>query len=457
MNDRGKKGISYMTTGRLAPKIILFALPLAATAILQQLFNAADVAVVGTFVDKTAMAAVGCNTPIVNLLLNIFTGISLGANVVISRAIGAGVKDAVKRGVRTAVVISVAGGLIMALIGELIATPLIGMMSVPDEVLPMAITYLRIYAAGLPVIFLYNFESAIFRSKGDTLTPLFVLLASGLINIGLNLFFVIGLNLSVAGVALATIISNGVSAVLMFILLLTRKDEIKLTFDGKPIDGKLLKSMLKIGVPAGVQGAMFSVSNLVVQSGINSLGTDVMAAASAAFNIESIAYFVINAFGQAATTFTSQNLGAGKLDRCKRTVLLTNVIAILSSLVCAVILIIPGRFLLSLFNNDPAVIELGFIRLVMIALTEFINGINEIFSGILRGHGISLGPAIMTFLGVCVFRMIYIFTIFKAVNTFMCLMIVYPASWVITAILVVSLYFIKRKSLYSPKTVIEDN
>lgn len=446
-----------MTTGPLAPKIILFALPLAATAILQQLFNAADVAVVGTFVDKTAMAAVGCNTPIVNLLLNIFTGISLGANVVISRAIGAGVKDAVKRGVRTAVVVSVAGGLLMALIGELIATPLIGMMSVPDEVLPLAITYLRIYSAGLPVIFLYNFESAIFRSKGDTLTPLFVLLISGLINVGLNLIFVIKLNMSVAGVALATIISNAVSAVLMFVLLLFRKDEIKLTFDGKPVDVKLLKSMLKIGVPAGVQGAMFSVSNLVVQSGINSLGTDVMAAASAAFNVESVAFFVINAFGQAATTFTSQNLGAGKPDRCKKTVLLTNVIAIASSLICAVILIIPGRFLLSLFNNDPAVIELGFIRLVIIATTEFVNGINEIFSGILRGHGISLEPAIMTFLGVCVFRMIYIFTIFKAVNTFICLMIVYPASWVITAILVVSLYFIKRKSLYSPGKVIDDN
>ena len=307
-----------MLNGPIWNKLPQFALPVAATAILGQLFNAADVAVVGNFTGagKTvAVAAVGANSAVIGLIINLFIGIALGCNVVIAHAIGRRDSDAVQRAVHTSVVVAVIGGIIVGLLGQLIAAPLLGLLNVPDEVFPLALLYLRIYLVGLPVILLYNFEAAIFRSVGETRVPLIALTLSGILNVVLNLFFVAVLNMSVSGVAIATVISNVVSSVILFVKL--RRTELDIRLDPKKlrIDLPILRRILAIGLPAGVQSSLFSVSNIVIQSATNSLGTVVMAASSAAFNIEILTFDIIDAFSQACTTFVGQNYGAGKPGR----------------------------------------------------------------------------------------------------------------------------------------------
>lgn len=308
--------------GSLWNKILLFALPVAATAILEQLFNASDVAVVGNFTGaaKTAaVAAVGANSPIIGLLINLFIGIALGANVTIANAIGQGNKEAVQKAVHTSVIIAVLGGIAVTILGEIIAAPLLSLLLVPEDVFPLALLYLRIYLLGMPVILLYNFEAAIFRSVGETKTPLVALTISGIINVVLNLFFVVVLHMTVNGVATATVIANIVSSLLLYRKLRISTLDIQIRPEMLKIDMVSLKKILRIGLPAGIQSALFAVSNLVIQSAINSLGMVVMAASSAAFNIEVITYYMLNAFSQACTTFTGQNYGAGELKRCKRT------------------------------------------------------------------------------------------------------------------------------------------
>ncbi|MDE6567511.1 MAG: MATE family efflux transporter, partial [Lachnospiraceae bacterium] len=303
-----------MLQGSLTDKILKFALPLAATGILQQLFNAADVAVIGQYAGKNAMAAVGSNSPVIGLLVNAFVGIALGANVVISRFTGQKNSDGVRKAVHTSVVFAVLSGIFLTVLGELAAPYLLRLLSVPDDVFPLSLLYLRVYLLGLPVIFLYNFESAIFRSQGDTRTPLICLVISGVINVALNLFFVRVLKMTVDGVATATVVSNLISSAMLFYLLCHRKDHIRLQVGELRIDRQVLAAMVRIGLPAGLQGMVFSISNLCIQSAINRLGSDVMAASSAAFNIEIFAYYVINSFGQACTTFVGQNYGAGNVD-----------------------------------------------------------------------------------------------------------------------------------------------
>ena len=312
-----------MLHGPIWNKLPRFALPVAATAILEQLFNASDVAIVGNFTaasERTAaVAAVGANSAIIGLVVNLFIGIALGANVVIANAIGAGRPQEVQKAVHTSVLVSVLGGVLVALVGQLVAAPLLSLLNVPADVLPLALLYLRIYLAGMPVILLYNFQAAIFRSVGETKIPLMALATSGVLNVLLNLFFVAVLHRSVDGVAIATVISNAVSALLLFRRLCRTDREIRLDPRQLRIDGAVLRRILRIGLPAGVQSAVFALSNIVVQAAINSLGTVVMAASSAAFNIEIITYDILNSFSQACTTFVGQNYGARQIDRCKRT------------------------------------------------------------------------------------------------------------------------------------------
>ena len=325
MNNAREKRTLDMIHGSIWNKIPRFALPVAATAILEQLFNASDVAVVGNFTGEAktvSVAAVGANSPIISLIVNLFIGIALGTNVVIVNAIGRNDRDTVRKTLHTSVLVAIFVGIFVAFLGEAAAAPLLGMLNVPEDVFPLALLYLRIYLIGMPVILLYNFEAAIFRSVGDTKTPLAALAFSGVLNVLLNLFFVAVLHMTVNGVAIATVISNAISSVLLFIKLRRTNGIIHLEAKELKIDSASLKNILRIGLPAGIQSAVFAVSNIVILSAINSLGTVVMAASSAAYNIEIITYDILNSFSQACTTFVGQNVGAGEMKRCRRTLFL---------------------------------------------------------------------------------------------------------------------------------------
>lgn len=449
MEKELKKQKLDMLNGSIWNKLPVFALPIAATGILEQLFNASDIAIVGNFAqtDKTAaVAAVGANSPIIGLILNLFIGIALGANVVIANAIGRDDKQTVQKAVHTSMVVSVIGGVLVAIIGEIIAEPLLTALNVPNDVLELALLYLRIYFLGMPVILLYNFEAAIFRSIGETKMPLIALTLSGILNVLLNLFFVIVLKMSVNGVATATVLANVVSAGILYIKLVKSDKYIKVEFKKLRIDGKVFAKIMQIGLPAGIQSAVFAVANIVIQGAINSLGTVVIAASSAAFNIEIIAYNVMNSFSQACTTFVGQNFGANKLDRCKKTLFLCLIEDAIASGTAILIVLITGKFLLSIFNNNPEVIEIGYTRLVIIFIAYIFSMLYEVMSGYLRGFGFSLVPAILTTVGVCVLRIIWINTVFPANRTFVTIMTAYPVSLATTALLIFIALIIYRPS-----------
>ncbi len=449
MEKELKKQKLDMLNGSIWNKLPVFALPIAATGILEQLFNASDIAIVGNFAqtDKTAaVAAVGANSPIIGLILNLFIGIALGANVVIANAIGRDDKQTVQKAVHTSMVVSVIGGVLVAIIGELIAEPLLTVLNVPDDVLELALLYLRIYFLGMPVILLYNFEAAIFRSIGETKMPLIALTLSGILNVLLNLFFVIVLKMSVNGVATATVLANVVSAGILYIKLIKSDKYIKVEFKKLRIDGKVFAKIMQIGLPAGIQTAVFALANIVIQGAINSLGTVVIAASSAAFNIEIIAYNVMNSFSQACTTFVGQNFGANKIDRCKKTLFLCLIEDAIASGTAILIVLITGKFLLSIFNNNPEVIEIGYTRLVIIFIAYIFSMLYEVMSGYLRGFGFSLVPAILTTVGVCVLRIIWINTVFPANRTFVTIMTAYPVSLATTAVLIFIALIIYRPS-----------
>ena len=379
-------------------------------------------------------------------MLNLFIGIALGANVVIANAIGRGDRETVSRAVHTSIVASVLGGFIVMLIGQLLAKPVLLMLNVPDDVFPLAMTYMRIYLLGLPVIFLYNFESAIFRSVGDTKTPLIALAVSGILNVLLNVFFVTVLDMTVDGVAVATVIANLVSSLILGRKLLKSELSIHIDFKALRIDWKILWRILKIGLPAGIQSAVFSLSNIIISSAVNSLGKVTMAASSAGFNVEIMAYYILNSFGQACTTFVGQNYGAAQVDRCRKTLKLCIIENIIVTGITVLIMLLSGRFLIGLFNNDPEVIEIGFMRLKIVYTSYIFCLLYEVMSAYMRGYGISLVPAILTMLGVCGIRITWIYTVFPMSRTFETIMIVYPISLAATAVLIFIALIIYRPS-----------
>ena len=434
-----------MLNGSLSDKILKFALPLAFTGILQQLFNAADIAVVGRFVGKNAMAAVGSNTPMIALIISLFTGISVGANVVIAKFIGQGKKDGVKRAVHTALLFAVISGTVFAGICIAVSKPVLSLMSIPENVFDMALLYFRVYIAGMPVILLYDFASAIFRSRGNTRTPLICLLVSGIINVILNLFFVIVLKMTVNGVALATVSANFISSALLVYFLKKDQSEIHFSFKDLKIDRYTLKEMIRIGLPAGVQGMVFALSNILIQSSINKLGEDVMAASSAAFNIEIFAYYIINAFGQACTTFVGQNFGANKPERCLKATRIAFMLDMIFTLVMSGLILIFGKQLLHIFNDDPVVSEIGLVRLKFILLAEGVNVVIEICSGCMRGYGRSMVPALLCMGGICGVRITWVFTVFRYKSTFPVLLTAYPLSWCVTGVTLAAAYFYMKK------------
>ena len=441
-----------MIHGSLGDKIIRFALPVAATGILQQLFNAADIAVIGRFVGKEAMAAVGSNNSLIGLMVTMFGGIAMGANVVIARSTGQANREGIRNAVHTSILIAFVGGMIMTIIGELIARPLLHWMGVPEEIFGEALRYIRIYFAGLPVIFLYNFESAIFRSQGDTRTPLICLTISGVLNVVMNVFFVVVLHMTVDGVALATVLANLISSGLLLVMLMRSQSAIRVQWSGFSYQPRVIGTILRIGAPAGLQGMVFSLSNLCIQSAINSLGADVIAASAAAFNVEIFAYFVLNSFGQACTTFVGQNRGAGDLERCRKATRICMGQDMIFTAVISALILLSGHALLRIFNTDPEVVRLGYIRILILISAELVNVVIEILSGAMRGHGQSLIPAVVSLAGICGVRIIWVYTVFPFSRTFNTIMAAYPISWTITAIVLVVAYFMMMRKI-TPETV----
>ena len=423
-----------MTTGPILPKMLSFAGPLMLTGILQLLYNAADIVVVGNFAGAQALAAVGSTGSLINLLVNVFMGLSVGASVLVAHSFGAGDLKRVQDGVHTSITVALIAGLSSGVIGFALARPMLEWMGSPEDVIDLATLYVRIYFLGMPANMLYNFGAAILRAVGDTRRPLIYLTISGLVNVALNLVLVIGFKLDVAGVAIATVASQVVSMVLVMRCLLHTDSSIHLDLRRLRVSPGELKMILRVGLPAGLQGSLFSISNVLIQSSVNSFQSIAMAGNAASSNLEGFVYTSMNSIYQADMTFASQNLGAGRYDRVKRLmwVALGTVTAIGLSL--GLIFLAFGRPLLGIYNSDPEVIAFGLRRMSVILPTYFLCGVMDTMVGQLRGIGFSIMPMIVSLIGVCVFRIGWILTIFAMpqYHTLEILYVSYPISWSLT-------------------------
>lgn len=444
--NKGKKEID-MLHGPLLMKILIFALPLAASSLMQQLFNSVDVAVVGHFANKEALAAVGSNAPVINLLINLFMGISMGANVIISNHIGQNDSKSIKDAIHTVALVSVGSGIFLMLLGIIVARPILELIDTPDSVLSLAVVYLRIYFCGIPFFMVFNFASAILRSMGDTRRPLYILLIAGTVNTVLNLFFVICLHMSVAGVAIATCISNVISATLIVRILIHEEEPYRLDFKGMRIKWTELKRMLQIGVPAGIQGMIFSFSNVLMQSAINGYGAAAIAGSAASLNFESYCYFLVVAFDGAAISFIGQNYGAGYNDRVKRVFWICMGLGFAACLVSNLLITWQHIPCLSLFSTDPEVLKFGSTRIFVALATQSIACLYEIPGASLRGMGKSMLPTLITIFGTCLLRIVWIFGVAEHFKSFKVLMMAYPVSWTLTGIMMSITFwiFVKKK------------
>lgn len=446
-----------MLEGSLWNKLIVFALPLAFTGMLQQLYNAADVAVLGRFVSDLAVAAVGNNVPVIGLIISFCMGLSLGVNVVVARALGMKNDRKASEAVRTSFLTAVVFGIIALIIGLVFSDAAMNWLEVPAEVRDHALIYLRVYLLGMPFIAIYNFLAAIFRSQGDTQTPLWALLAASLFNIAGNLFAVLVLDWGIAGVALATVLANLLSAIILFVKLTQIEGPLKLEVSQLlHVDSSSLKSIVRIGLPAGIQGAVYSLSNLVIQSAINSLGPAAMAGSVAAFTIEINVYCFINAFALAATTFVSQNYGARNLDRCYRVMWVTLGLNMCVTILMTALVLVFSRDLLGIFTNSEEVIALGLIRILWVVVPQPLSVVMDTLSGCMRGYGYSLPPAMVTLVVVCSVRLIWVYTAFPMAPTYETLMMVYPLSWVITMAGLIILYVRLLRRIKSRRQPIDD-
>lgn len=436
-----------MLHGPVLKKIIYFAIPLAIGSTLQQLFNAIDSAVVGRFASSQALAAVGANGPVVSLFVNLFIGISVGSGVLIANYIGSGQEHRISDAVHTSIAISLVSGVFLMGLVQVVAAPLLTLMQTPSDVIHLGVLYLRIYAIGMPFILIYNFGSAILRSAGDSKRPVYSLIVGGVINAILNVIFVVGFHRSVDGVAIATVMSNVVSSSMVMYFLMHEKEPLRFHFSKLRFNKEDLMKILNVGVPAGLQGVVFSISNVVIQSGMNGFGGSAMAGSSVAVNFEYIGYFIVNGFSQAAVTFIGQNYGARKMDRCRliwRTALICGFVAALCSDLMFVFLRQP---LIGLFTKDPAVIDYANRRVLLVLIVHWLIASYEITASALRGYGKSLIPALLTVFGTCVVRIVWVYVIKSYFPTYEMLLLVYPVSWVITGTIVIVAYFITVKKV----------
>lgn len=416
-----------MLHGPLTKKLIQFAIPIALSSMLQQLFHAADTSVVGHFADADALAAVGTNGELIALLVSLSAGLSVGANVEIARCIGEKKTSGIQTIIQTSLTFSLIFGCLGAILGQFLAAPVLCAIQTPASVLKPAVSYLRIYFLGYPFLLLYDFGSAILRAKGDSRYPFFALSVSGILNVALNLFFVIVCHLGVSGVAAATGISNIASAFLVL-------SRIPLQKPG--IQKNILIRILRTGIPAAVQGAVFCFANIFIQASVNSLGAIATAGSTIAMNFEYFGYYMITAFGQTATTFTSQNFSAGNPRRCKKILALCLVCSVVFCALITVPLTLWRIPFCRLFSPEPEVINAACTRILLVLVFEPVCGLYEIPAGVLRGIGHSTLPAVFTVIGTCLLRIVWIFTVFSRFHTPQSLFLVFPISWVVTIVLV---------------------
>ncbi|BBF41381.1 multi antimicrobial extrusion protein (Na(+)/drug antiporter), MATE family of MDR efflux pumps [Lachnospiraceae bacterium KM106-2] len=438
-----------MCNGPIMRKMLLFSIPLMCSSILQLLFNAADIVVVGKFAGDNALAAVGSNTALISLLTNLFLGLSIGGNVLAGRYYGAKEEKELSETVHTSMLLSVFSGLALTVIGIVGAKTILVWMQTPKEVLGLATIYLRVYFLGMTATMIYNFGSAILRAVGDTKRPLYYLFIAGIVNVILNLFFVIVLKMGVAGVGLATAISQCISALLVVRCLMREEGGMKLELNHLQIHPDKLKRVLAIGLPAGIQGLLFSLSNVVIQSSVNSFGPIVVAGNSAASNLEGFVFFAMDALYQATLCFTSQNMGAGNYKRINKILLTGQICVVVVGTLFGNLLVLLGHSLLGIYTSSSKVITAGVARLAVVSATYALCGMMDVMVGAIRGIGYSIMPMIVTLIGACGLRLVWIATIFQIPrfhSTFM-VYVSYPITWLITFFIHVLCYIWAMKRL----------
>lgn len=430
-----------MTSGNLFIKIIIFSIPLILSGVLQLLYNASDLIVIGKFGSDQSLAAIGNTGALINLIVNVFMGLSVGANITLAKAIGAKDKDKANRIVQTSMLLALFSGIFLAIFGFFLSRTFLEWMMTPDDVIELSTLYIQIYFIGMPGNLLYNFGAAILRAKGDTKRPLIFLTIAGLINVCLNLFFVIVLHLDVIGVALATIISQLISAILVIWCLIKDQGYARLNVKGARVYLTEALQIARIGLPAGIQGSIFSISNVLIQSSVNSFGSVVMSGNAASQNLEGFTYTAMNSMYHAALSFTSQNIGAKKPQN------ITKIFGSCLILVCCIGIIMGGgtylfgRFLLNLYTSGDA-IEVGMQRLLYLAVPYFLCGIMDVTCGMIRGMGYAFIPMVVSLLGACLMRVVWIYTVFNQFHTLQSLYISYPISWIITFLVHLVFFFI---------------
>ncbi len=446
-----------MTSGNLLKKIVLYTIPIMLTGILQLLYNAADVVVVGQFAGKEALAAVGSTGSLINLIISLFMGLSVGSSVSYARSVGKGDLERANRVVHTAVLVSVISSVFLTIIGIIFAKDFLKMMDSPNDVIDLATVYVQIYFGGIFFNLLYNFASSVVRANGDTKRPLYILMISGVINVILNLIFVICFKMSADGVALATVISQAFSAIAVMYILFKETGPLNFSFSKLKIDKEILKEMVFIGLPSGIQSAFFSISNVIVQKSVNGFGSTIIAGNSTASNLEGFVHISMNSVYQASLNFTSQNYGAKKTDNMKKVLIYSLGFVVVIGGVLGSIFYILGPYLARFYTSDTEVIGYALNRMRYVCLLYFLCGLMDVLVGFLRGIGYSIIPMMVSLVGVCAFRIAWIYTIFKDLKTLDSLYISYPISWTITVItlmLLILIFFPKvRKKLEKKEAI----
>ena len=438
--------------GPLLGKIIAFAVPMAICSVFQQLFNSADAAVAGRYVGNEALAAIGGMTPVIGLLISLFGGLSIGANVVVANAIGEGHRERIHAAVQTAMVVALASGTILFFVGQAVMDPILDAIAIPDNARLDADLYLRVYLVGMPFMVLYNFCAAILRSKGDSRRPMYSLIVSALVNLGLNMVAVRVFESGVLGIAIATCIANAINALIVVWFLRREQGEFHLDYSFRPFDRRALGVILRIGIPAGLQGMVFAISNVLIQATINSFGSQAMAGSAAAMNYEYYTYFLVSAFTQTAVTFIGQNYAAGNFERCDAIMWRCMALSLATSFALSVVSVALGERAVSVFATETAAIGFGMVRLWHVELLECLPTLYEVPAGAMRGMGWSTLPTVIIVVGSCVLRILWVMWVFPLDPSFEMLMNVYPISWVVTgSAMMVASYFV-RKRAYAKKS-----
>jgi putative MATE family efflux protein len=439
-----------MCSGPLFSKILIFSLPIMAMNILQLLFNTADMVVVGRFSGSEALAAVGATGPLINLIVNLFMGLSVGTSVMVAQDCGAGKSAAVSKSVHTSIAISIVGGLIVMVLGIILCEPLLEMMGTPEDIFDLSVLYMKIYFVSMPASMVYNFAAAILRAVGDTRRPMYYLMITGILHVIFNLFFVIVLHMSIDGVAWATVISQYLSVLLIMMCLYKSEGAIRFIPRKMRIDRQKLKDIVRIGLPAGLQGLLFSISNVLIQSAVNSFGSTMVAASSAAGNVESYIGTTMNAYYNAAITFTGQNMGAKKYDRIDTVAKVCTVLILATWIILGGATVLLGRPLLGIYTSDPEIIELGMMRINVMMVAYFTCGMMNAYPGLTRGMGYSILPMLCTLVGACLMRILWLATFFAWYPTEIMLFACYPVTWGLAGLGQVGIFFYARRQIRKP-------